>query len=203
VTGKPNFDELVGGDVEGAERDRLRRVHDLLVAAGSPPELSPELEAGPDMLVTYRRRPRGPSWRRPLVLAAAALVIAAAFLTGYMSSGGSKRSDDFATVRTVRLHGTPAAPNALASISIGKRDAGGNWPMRIVADGLPTLPAHGYYLVFLTRAGKPVAPCGSFIVHKGRGAAYLNAPYKLKGAGWVVTIQQRGDRKPGRVVLTT
>jgi hypothetical protein len=203
VTNDPNFDELVGDDVDGAERDRLRRVHDLLVAAGPPPELSPELEGGPDMLVTYRRRRRGTVWRRPLVLAAAAVVIAAAFLGGYMSGSGSKRSDDFATARTLRLHGTPAAPNALASISIGKRDAGGNWPMRIVADGLPPLPKHGYYLVFLTRGGKPVAPCGSFIVHKGQGAAYLNAPYKLKGVGWVVTIQQPGDRKPGRVVLTT
>ena len=102
MTGKPNFDELVGDDVEGAERDRLRRVHELLVAAGPPHELSPELEAGPDMLVTYRRRRRGGASRRPLVLAAAALVIAAAFLAGYMSAGSSKRSDDFATARTLR-----------------------------------------------------------------------------------------------------
>ena len=57
--------------------------------------------------------------------------------------------------------------------------------------------------MFLTRHGKPIAPCGSFIVRNGRGIAYLNAPYKLKGAGWVVTIQNPGDRKPGTVVLTT
>jgi len=203
LTDAPNFDELVGDDLDAAERDRLRRVHDLLVTAGPPPELSPELDAGPDMLLTYRRRRGGPVLRRPIVLAAAAVVVAAAFLAGYMSANGSKGSDDFAAVRTLKLHGTAAAPNALASIRIGKRDAGGNWPMRIVADGLPALPARGYYLVFLTRGGKPIAPCGSFIVRKGQGIAYLNAPYKLKGAGWVVTIQQPGDREPGRVVLTT
>jgi hypothetical protein len=201
MTQGPKFDELVGDDLESGERDRLRRVHELLVTAGPPPELSPELEAGPDMLATYRRR-RGPGRRRPLVLLAAALVVGAAFLAGYMSGNGS-RGSEFTAVRTLRLHATAAAPGALASIRIGKLDAGGNWPMRIVADGLPPLPKNGYYLVFLTRHGKPVAPCGSFIVHKGRGAAYLNAPYKLKGAGWVVTIQQPGDRKPGKVVLTT
>jgi hypothetical protein len=201
MTQSPKFDELVGEDLESGERDRLRRVHELLVTAGPPPELSPELEAGPDKLATYRRR-RGPGRRRPLVLLAAALVVGAAFLAGYMSGNGSKGSE-FTAVRTLRLHATAAAPDALASIRIGKLDAGGNWPMRIVADGLPPLPKNGYYLVFLTRHGKTVAPCGSFIVHKGRGAAYLNAPYKLKGAGWVVTIQQPGDRKPGKVVLTT
>ena len=202
MSGGPNFDELVGGDLESAERERLRRVHDLLVAAGPPAELSPELEAGPDMLATYRRRSQRPAWRRPLLLAAAAAAIGAAFFAGYMSANGGKGSTDFSAARTLRLHATAAAPKALASIRIGKKDAGGNWPMRIVADGLPALPKRGYYLVFLTRGGKPVAPCGSFIVRKGRGAAYLNAPYKLKGAGWIVRVWQPGA-KPGPIVLTT
>ena len=40
----PDFDELVGGDdLPGPERERLQRVHELLVAAGPPPELPPEL----------------------------------------------------------------------------------------------------------------------------------------------------------------
>jgi hypothetical protein len=76
--------------------------------------------------------------------------------------------------------------------------------MHLVATGLPRLPKGGYYMVFLTRNGKPVAPCGSFIVHGGKANAYLNAPYRLNGkAGWVVTTQKRGDREPGPVVLTT
>jgi hypothetical protein len=86
---------------------------------------------------------------------------------------------------------------------VGERDAAGNWPMHLVATGLPRLPADGYYVVFLTRHGKPVAPCGSFIVHGGSADAYLNAPYRLRGAGWVITLQHHGDRRPGRVVLTT
>ena len=35
------------------------------------------------------------------------------------------------------------------------------------------------------------------------GIAYLNAPYNLKNAGWVVTVQHAGDHSPGRVVLST
>ena len=35
----PNFDDLIGEDVPAWERERLRRAHDLLVAAGPPPEL--------------------------------------------------------------------------------------------------------------------------------------------------------------------
>ena len=34
----PDFDELVGTDLDPAERERLERVHELLVAAGPPPD---------------------------------------------------------------------------------------------------------------------------------------------------------------------
>ncbi len=34
MTRPPNFDELVDPDLDPAERERLRRVHDLLVTAG-------------------------------------------------------------------------------------------------------------------------------------------------------------------------
>lgn len=37
----PTFDELIGPEVQGVERDRLARVHELLVQAGRPPELTP------------------------------------------------------------------------------------------------------------------------------------------------------------------
>jgi hypothetical protein len=103
----------------------------------------------------------------------------------------------------LRLHATAAAPQAQAALSVGASDKAGNWPMHLVASGLPRLPENGYYAVFLTRNGKPVAPCGSFIVHGGNADAYLNAPYRLRGAGWVVTLQHHGDHTPGRVVLTT
>ena len=57
MTPPPEFEEIVGGDVEAAERARLARVHALLVQAGPPPELSPELESGPTLGMTLARRP--------------------------------------------------------------------------------------------------------------------------------------------------
>ena len=45
--GERDFDELVGAETTGAERERLRGVHELLVEAGPPPELPRELEEGP------------------------------------------------------------------------------------------------------------------------------------------------------------
>src|SRR5207248_10881524 len=63
MTLPPDFDELIGADVEGAERARLQRVHALLVQAGPPAELSPELEA-PSLGLTLVRRHRRA--RRPV-----------------------------------------------------------------------------------------------------------------------------------------
>lgn len=205
MTRTPEFDELVGADVEPAdgERERLRRVHDLLVAAGPPPELSPELEAGPDMRVTFRHRPRARGRvRRSVLLAAAALVVAAAFLAGYIS-GNDTSSQAFPVDRTIQMHGTGSAPNAHATLIVGPRDAGGNWPMKIAATGLPDLAKGDYYLLFLTRHGKIVGPCGGFFSKDGTVVTYLNAPYRIKGAGWIVTVQSPGDRERGPVVLTT
>ena len=51
----PSFDELVGGDLEPAERERLLRVHELLVAAGPPPELSPRGARGASPAAASRR----------------------------------------------------------------------------------------------------------------------------------------------------
>ena len=51
----PDFDELVP-DAEEGERERLRRVHDMLVAAGPPPELTPQMEAGPTLAMTIGGR---------------------------------------------------------------------------------------------------------------------------------------------------
>jgi hypothetical protein len=157
------------------------------------------------MLVTYRMRRRRRGSRRMLLLAAAVAVGLAAFLGGYIVGNRSTSSDEFATARVIKLHATAQAPQgAFASIGIGVRDPAGNWPMRIVADGLPRLPPTDYYEVFLTRNGKIVAPCGSFKVTAGSAVAYLNAPYRLgPAAGWVVTAQQHGMESPGTVVLTT
>jgi hypothetical protein len=205
VTRRPKFEELVGADVEPdeGERERLRRVHDLLVAAGPPPELSPELEAGPDMRVTFRHRPRARGRvRRSVLLAAAALVAAAAFLAGYIS-GNDTSSQAFPVDRKVEMHATASAPQAHATLVIGPRDSGGNWPMKIAATGLPQLAKGDYYVLYLTRRGKIVGPCGGFFENDGAVVAYLNAPYRLKGAGWIVTRVSADDHRRGPAVLTT
>jgi hypothetical protein len=200
VTPEPNFDELVGDEVAGDERARLLEVHELLVAAGPPPELSPELEAGPTLGTTFGRR-RKSSWRRPALLAAALVALALAAFGGYVA--GNNSGTKFTSVHTLGMHGTAAAPSATGSLAIGRR-SGPNWPMLIAASGLPPLRRQQYYEVWITRPNKPPASCGRFRVEDGSVSTYLNAPYRLKGgAGWVVTKQNDSERGLGPVVLTT
>jgi hypothetical protein len=202
MTMPPDFDELVGLDVEHEERDRLRRVHALLLEAGPPAELPPSLEAGPTLAMTMtRRRPAGHVKRRMLLLAATIAVIALAFFGGYLAGN----SGGIASAKSLRLAGTPAAPAAFASLRVEPADAAGNWPMQLAVTGLPKLPPHAVYEVYLVRNGKPYAPCGTFIV-AGAGSATsvtLNAPYRLRhGDTWIVTRVLHGQHEPGTVVLT-
>ena len=102
------------------------------------------------------------------------------------------------------MHPTGTDLNATASIQIGKRDGHGNWPMIVEVSGLRTLPAGAYYVLWLTKHGKPVAPCGWFRANAGITYVQLTVPYKLERFdGWVVTAQNPGDGKPGPVLLTT
>jgi Anti-sigma-K factor rskA len=199
MTHPPDLETLVGSDVPAEERERLRRVHELLVAAGPPAELSPELEAGPTLAMTLARRPRR-ARRRVLLLAAALVLVALAFLGGYLSAN---RGGGLASGRTLKLAGTSAAPGALAALRLDPVDAAGNWPMVLSAAGLPKLPPRGYYEVFLVRDGRPFAPCGAFVVGKRRAiSVHLNAPYHLlPGDSWIVTRQLPGQHEPGAVVL--
>jgi hypothetical protein len=201
MTQKPDFDELVGFDVEQGERERLRRVHDLLLEAGPPPELSPELEAGPTLAMTMGGRQHHVR-RRVMLLAAAIAVLALAFLGGYLAGN---RGGGLASAQTLRLAGTSVDPSALASLRIEPVDQAGNWPMQLNVTGLPKLPPHGYYAVFLVRSGKIYAPCGTFVVAgaKHGTSVELNAPYRLQhGDSWVVTKQMPGHHEPGPIVLT-
>ena len=198
---KPEFEDLVGSDLPAEERERLRRAHDLLVAAGPLPELPPELEhrvepAPAEVVSIFMRR------RAAVVGILAAALAALAFGGGFLI-GHSHRAG-FAAAFTVRMHGTPAAPNALGSIQIGKHDNDGNWPMVVKVSSLAKLPPHAYYTLWLTKQGKPVAPCGTFRAHGARTSLTFTVAYPLKRFdGWVVTRQNPGHDKPGPVVLTT
>jgi hypothetical protein len=205
VTG-PDFDQLFGDEVSGAERERLRGVHDLLVAAGPPPELSPALESPPDVggaagakVLLFPRR------RRAALLLIAAALAAAAFGGGFFAGGHGRGSrSSFKASVAVQMHGTAAARNALATIELGKADDAGNWPMLVTVQGLPQLQRGAYYELYLTRHGRLAASCGTFTVHAGTTKVHLNAPYKLKRFdGWVVTKHIAGRPDSDQKLLTT
>ena len=203
MTPVPDFDELVGREVPTAERERLRGVHDLLVQAGPPPELAPEIEAGPTLAMTIATRKRERHVRgRVSLLLAAAIAVAVVFLGGYVV--GNRGAGGNAPATVMQLSGTKAAPGALASLRIGEEDAAGNWPMELSVTGLPKLPAHGYYVVYLVRGGKPWAPCGTFAAAGTQHGTVvrLNAPYELrKGDTWKVYVWRPGAHEPGPAVL--
>ena len=204
MTREPSFDELVGAETSGEERERLRHVHELLLEAGPPPELTPKLRKAPGSGVARMQRRRVVK-RRGLLLLAAALSIVVVFAAGYAvsnsrQSGGNSSAGGVA--KTLELTGTRQAPNAQATLDVWKPQAG-NWPMTLNVTGLPKLPPHGYYYVYRVRDGKPWAPCGAFRVASPSQALTLtlNAPYKLrKGDTWVVTRpKQLGE--PGTTVM--
>jgi hypothetical protein len=195
----PDFDELIGRDLDPRERERLQAVHEQLLLAGPPPELPPSLERGPTLAMTLNRKPARVT-RRIALLAAAICVLAVAFLLGYIagnSGGGLARGT------VLKLAGTKVAPSALAALKILPADTAGNFPMRLTGTGLPKLSSSGYYEVWLVR-GKEWDTCGAFIAKTSTGGVdvTLNAPYQLqRGDKWLVTIQHRGDRRHGPIVL--
>jgi hypothetical protein len=205
MTRCPEFDDLVGDNVSAGERDRLRRAHDLLVEAGPPPELSPELEAVPwpeDALQPLFGRRREHKARRPVLLAAA---LATAIFVGFLL-GQATTSDNssVSATKTVELHGTALAHKALATLKLGKEDAAGNWPMVLHVSGLPKLANGGYYALFLTKGGDPLVSCGTINV-SGATSVRLSAAYALERFdhdGWVIVRQTPANHfEPNQIVL--
>jgi hypothetical protein len=203
----PDFDEIVGNDVPEAERERLRRTHDLLVQADPPPELSPEFERVP-----WPEEALGPLWPRkervrrgprPLTLA---LGFASAVLIGFVlgQSRGEETQTAFDSVRSVALRGTQLDPDARGRLDVGRTDAQGNYEMLLHVRNLDTLPEGGYYDLYLTRDGRPLVLCGTFNITRGEVVVRFTAAYNLEGFdrnGWVVTRQPPGHHEPSEVVL--
>jgi len=202
LTREPDFDELIGAEATGAERDRLRHAHELLLQAGPPPELPPSLHEAPSF-GALPLRGRRVAKRRALVLLAAALSVVAVFFAGYAARGGGTAAKAPAPVISLALEGTSALPHARATLAIW-RSRHGNWPMTLSVVGLPKLANHGYYEVYLVRNGRPWGLCGTF---RGAGSSKgltvtLNAPYSLRtGDSWVVTRPPGGGAEPGQTVL--
>jgi len=172
----PPFDELVeAGD---PERARLQATHDLLVAAGAPPELPPSLAtAPPEPKSTVIAIPR----RRSTAIGAVAIAATVLFGAGYAIGG---RDSPEKPVQTIAMTG-PAG--ATATIALLASDAAGNWPMTLEVSGLPPLPRGETYTLWLTRNGELAESCGSFTVAAGTAKVPLNAPYRLRQFDdWVV-----------------
>lgn len=202
MTRTPDFDELVGAEGAPEELERLRRVHDLLVRVGPPPELPTSLAEAPE-------RPGGevrffPRRRLGAALVLAAAVLLAAFGVGYFAGDRGNETTSFDVARTVTLRGTAQAPDAIGVVRLGRGDANGNWPMLVTIEGLKRV-SDGYYTLALTREGEPVVVCGSFNVSSGREptTVRLSAAYRVTGFdGWVV-VEYKRDRETAPIVLRT
>jgi hypothetical protein len=173
VSDTPNFRDLVGEGLPPAEQERLERVHEMLIAAGPPPELPPELEEVPDGRgITVEPEPIGlPRRRVGAVLALAAAIALIAFLGGYLAGYRHTGGTSFESVRTVAL----TNDQAQAVVKFGAKDANGNTPMQLRVEGLKKLPAGDYYTLYMTKDGKPVVVCGSFNV-RGPQSTTLRFP---------------------------
>jgi hypothetical protein len=173
---RPDFDDLVGTDVPPKERARLERVHELLIVAGPPPDPLP----APAELRPHRRR-----WATFAI--AAALATAAFALGAALVDGSSGRSVDFVE----SMAGTPAAPDASASLVVYDVDEAGNWPMELTVEGLAPASSGRTFELWLTRGGELDALCGGFLTdERGAASVPLNAPYLFDDSiGWVVVEQ--------------
>jgi len=190
----PDFEELVGTDLDPAERARLERVHDLLVAAGPPPDYAPPVRLPLAEVVELRPR------RRAALVAIAAALAVALFAFGAALSDSSTRSGA-PFPGTIAMEGTAAAQSASASLEVLDRDAAGNWPMTFAVEDLAPAASGRPFELWLTRDGKLGALCGSFRTdEKGGGAVVpMNAPYDFSEYnGWVVV--EEGSETP---LLTT
>jgi hypothetical protein len=187
VTRVPDLRELVG-DVDPGEEPRLRRVHELLVQAGPPPSM-------PRPLVVP-----APSSRRRWVagLALAAALAAGAFLGGYFLRGGG-----FESAHKVPMHGVGATSAASAMLDVAERDESGNYSVLLRVHGLRPRANDGYYVLYLTLHGKPIATCGIFRTSpKGTARARMTFPDDVgKFDGW--TITPAGPAHANDVLLTT
>lgn len=195
------FEELV--DLEGlgpAEQARLRRVHDLLVAAGPPAELPAALVEPPGPVAEVI--PLASRRRRPLVaFLLAAAVAGACFGGGYLIANGSQGGTTIVHVDSLQ-----GQRDAFASLRIGPADANGNSPMQLSVNGLPPLASsQDKYTLMVWKDGKPTSLVGMFVVRKnGTVTVKFSAPYTIsKSTRFVVTEMGPGTNFPGQVVMTS
>jgi len=202
VTKEPDFRELVGDEGNEEELGRLRQVHDLLVAAGPPPELSARVTSPPEVeeskVLEFKRR-------RPAALfGIAAAAAAAAFIVGYAVG---QRQNSFDAQFTIPMHGLGTARAASADIEVGSHDEGGNYPLQMKVVHLRQAPKGSWYELLLSKHGRPTLSCGTFASAGRIVTVQLSVPYDLSDFpklfdGWVVTLHVPGQEHVP-VVMTT
>ena len=195
MTREPDFRELVGDDLSPEEEQRLRRAHELLLAAGPLPELPPSLaEPGTEPRQREGNLEALPRRRTGAALALAAAIALIAFLGGYLAGYRKNDNGNFTAAKSVSLHGTGRDRNASAVVEIGRKDSSGNLPMLVTARGLRPLPRTSYYTLALTKGGKPVVTCGTFRVQRaGATTVRMAVAYDVRRFdGWVVTEYRHG-----------
>ena len=201
MTRPPDLRDLIGD--EGGPDERLERVHEMLVAAGPPPEAVPQ---SPHVSArALRPRARRRRWAElALAAALASIALAVGFVAG-------SRGDDFEPVTTISMHGVSPVADASAELAMGEPDESGNIALEMDVRRLPQLPQGGWYELYLSKNGVIGASCGTFVTAGDETTVRLSVGYDLAGwreagryDGWVVTAHVPG--KPGsgeRILLTT
>jgi hypothetical protein len=198
----PDFRDLVGDEGTPEELAKLQRAHELLIAAGPPPELSPRLAEPPQAPEPESRFHR---WGPRAAFALSAVVAAAAFGIGFLV--GDRGPAEFSEVASVPMHGVGELASAQATIDVGAQDVAGNYPLEMTVTGLPRTPNGSWYELLLSKHGRPTLPCGSFATGGGSVTVRLSVPYDLSDRprlfdGWVVT-KHVPRQKHVPVVMTT
>ena len=184
-----SFDDIVGTEGLSPEDGGAASPRAPAARRGRPAGRPRRLRARP----SRPRRPIRPEIVRPCSAAAAAWLpcrarrVLAAFGGGYGFGHSKAKTFTLETVRTVPMHGSTAAARGV--IRVGSQRL-----RRQLADdrrgsGLPKQASReAYYELWLTKGGKPTAPCGSFRVHGKTTRVRLSVPYASAGYdGWVVT----------------
>ena len=159
MTEPPEFRDLVGDDLPAEERQRLARVHELLLTAGPPPELPPSLSDAPEAEPVEWHS----SWlmrrRVGAGFALAAAIALVAFIGGYIV-GYQKNNGDFDAARNVVLQKGPMR----VVVAVAAPDSNGNRRMLVSARGLSQTARGNYYIIGMKKDGRRLVQCGTFKV---------------------------------------
>ena len=159
-------------------------------AASSLGTAAPDAPASPagGVVIPFRRR----RWMRPVLAAAAALVLVAAVATGVLVTRERPTA-------TIELAGATGAPAAHGRIRVIERDAG--WRLVLDVQGLAPAGPGTYYQGWAIKDGEYV-PLGTFHMHKaGQVELWSGVPLRQFRRIEVTSQKVGAGQDPGTVVL--